>query len=146
LSERAPLKGLSMHARTSDFDVIILGAGVVGVNSAYWNLRNGKSVCVVDRQPQAGLETSFANGGQVSVSHAEPWANPSAPFKILKWLLRGDAPLLFRPDNFAGDPENIFEHVASYNMLCVPREAGGSINGLAEVSGPQDNWRRAAVF
>ena len=86
-----------MHARTSDFDVIILGAGVVGINSAYWNLRNGKSVCVVDRQPQAGLETSFANGGQVSVSHAEPWANPSAPFKILKWLLRGDAPLLFRP-------------------------------------------------
>jgi D-amino-acid dehydrogenase len=54
-------------------------------------------VCVIDRQPAAGLETSFANGGQVSVSHAEPWANPSAPFKVLKWLLKGDAPLLFRP-------------------------------------------------
>ncbi len=81
----------------SDFDVIVLGAGVVGINTAYWNLRNGKSVCVVDRQPEAGLETSFANGGQVSVSHAEPWANPSAPFKVMKWLFDSDAPLLFRP-------------------------------------------------
>lgn len=80
-----------------DFDVIVLGAGVVGINTAYWNLRNGKSVCVIDRQPAAGLETSFANGGQVSVSHAEPWANPSAPIKVLKWLFRNDAPLLFRP-------------------------------------------------
>ena len=77
--------------------MIVLGAGVVGINAAYWNLRAGRSVCVIDRQPAAGLETSFANGGQVSVSHAEPWANPSAPFKVLKWLLRGDAPLLFRP-------------------------------------------------
>jgi D-amino-acid dehydrogenase len=81
----------------SDFDAIVLGGGVVGINTAYWLLRAGKSVCVVDRQPAAGLETSFANGGQVSVSHAEPWANPSAPLKVLKWLLKGDAPLLFRP-------------------------------------------------
>jgi D-amino-acid dehydrogenase len=86
-----------MTENPTDFDVIVLGAGVVGINAAYWNLRAGRSVCVVDRQPAAGLETSFANGGQVSVSHAEPWANPSAPFKVLKWLLRGDAPLLFRP-------------------------------------------------
>ncbi len=85
------------HSSSNDFDVIVLGAGIVGVNTAYWNLRNGKSVCVIDRQPVAGLETSFANGGQVSVSHAEPWANPSAPFKVLKWLFQSDAPLLFRP-------------------------------------------------
>ena len=87
----------SHHSTKTDFDVIVLGAGVVGVNTAYWNLRNGKSVCVIDRQPEAGLETSFANGGQVSVSHAEPWANPTAPFKVIKWLLDSDAPLLFRP-------------------------------------------------
>lgn len=80
-----------------DYDVIVLGAGIVGINTAYWNLKNGKSVCIIDRQPAAGLETSFANGGQVSVSHAEPWANPSAPLKILKWLFQSDAPLLFRP-------------------------------------------------
>jgi D-amino-acid dehydrogenase len=81
----------------TDFDVIVLGAGVVGVNTAYWATRQGKRVCVIDRQPEAGLETSFANGGQISVSHAEPWANPSAPFKVAKWLFDGEAPLLFRP-------------------------------------------------
>jgi D-amino-acid dehydrogenase len=87
----------SSNPSKTDFDVIVLGGGVVGINTAYFNLRNGKSVCVIDRQPEAGLETSFANGGQVSVSHAEPWANPSAPLKVLKWLMKSDAPLLFRP-------------------------------------------------
>jgi FkbM family methyltransferase len=53
------------------------------------------------------------------------------------------APLLFRRDNFAGDEENIFGRIASHNMLCVPRESGGEINGLAEVKGPEDNWRNA---
>ena len=57
-------------ASKNQFDVIVLGAGIVGICTAYWNLRAGKSVCVIDRQPQSGLETSFANGGQVSVSHA----------------------------------------------------------------------------
>jgi len=52
---------------------------------------------VLDRQPDVALETSFANGGQISVSHAEPWANPAAPLNILRWLGREDAPLLFRP-------------------------------------------------
>ncbi|HZO45297.1 MAG TPA: D-amino acid dehydrogenase [Xanthobacteraceae bacterium] len=86
-----------MSNRSTDFDVVVLGAGVVGVNTAYWLARSGKSVCVIDRQIGVGLETSFANGGQISVSHAEPWANPSAPLKVLKWLLDGNAPLLFRP-------------------------------------------------
>jgi D-amino-acid dehydrogenase len=86
-----------MKPTPKDYDVIILGAGVVGINSAYFALGYGKSVCVVDRRSAAGLETSFANGGQVSVSHAEPWANPSAPLKVLKWLFDPEAPLLFRP-------------------------------------------------
>ncbi|MBX3650973.1 MAG: D-amino acid dehydrogenase [Burkholderiales bacterium] len=77
--------------------VIVLGAGVVGTAAAWFLNRAGHEVTVVDRQPGAGLETSFANGGQISVSHAEPWANPSAPLKVLKWLFREDAPLLFRP-------------------------------------------------
>jgi D-amino-acid dehydrogenase len=77
--------------------VVVLGAGVVGVTSAWYLSEAGHEVTVVDRQPFAGFETSFANGGQISVSHAEPWANPSAPFKILQWLGREDAPLLFRP-------------------------------------------------
>ncbi|MGH8678087.1 MAG: FAD-dependent oxidoreductase, partial [Burkholderiales bacterium] len=76
--------------------VLVLGAGVVGVTSAWYLAKAGHEVTVVDRQPAAGMETSFANAGQISVSHAEPWANPGAPIKILKWLGREDAPLLFR--------------------------------------------------
>ena len=76
--------------------VLVLGAGVIGVTTAWFLNRAGHEVTVVDRCDGAGMETSFANGGQISVSHAEPWANPSAPLKVLKWLAREDAPLLFR--------------------------------------------------
>lgn len=76
--------------------VVVLGAGVIGTTSAWYLARAGHEVMVVDRQAEASLETSFANGGQISVSHSEPWANPTAPLKILQWLGREDAPLLFR--------------------------------------------------
>jgi D-amino-acid dehydrogenase len=76
--------------------VIVLGAGVTGVTAAWYLARSGHEVTVIDRQEAAGMETSFANGGQISVSHAEPWANPHAPAKLLRWLGREDAPLLFR--------------------------------------------------
>jgi D-amino-acid dehydrogenase len=76
--------------------VIVLGAGLLGVTSAYFLRQQGHDVTVVDRQASAAAETSFANGGQISVSHAEPWANPGAPLKLLKWLGKEDAPLLFR--------------------------------------------------
>jgi len=76
--------------------VIVLGAGLLGVTSAYFLRQQGHDVTVVDRQAAAAAETSFANGGQISVSHAEPWANPGAPLKVLKWLGKEDAPLLFR--------------------------------------------------
>lgn len=74
----------------------MLGAGVVGTTSAWYLAQAGHQVTVVDRQPQAGNETSFANGGQISVSHAEPWANPHVLSRVLKWLGREDAPLLWR--------------------------------------------------
>jgi D-amino-acid dehydrogenase len=77
-------------------NVIVLGAGLLGVTSAYFLRQQGFEVTVVDRQASPAAETSFANGGQISVSHAEPWANPSAPLKVLKWLGKEDAPLLFR--------------------------------------------------
>jgi D-amino-acid dehydrogenase len=76
--------------------VMVLGAGLLGVTSAYFLRQLGHEVTVVDRQATPAAETSFANGGQISVSHAEPWANPSAPLKVLKWLAKEDAPLLFR--------------------------------------------------
>jgi D-amino-acid dehydrogenase len=76
--------------------VIVLGAGVVGVTTAWYLSAAGHEVTVIDRQPSPAQETSFANGGQISVSHAEPWANPTAPLKVLEWLGREDAPLLWR--------------------------------------------------
>ncbi|HEY0818953.1 MAG TPA: D-amino acid dehydrogenase [Rhizobacter sp.] len=77
--------------------VVVLGAGIVGVSTAWYLLEEGHDVIVVDRQPDAALETSFANGAQISVSYCEPWAHPSAPLKVLKWLAHDDSPLLFRP-------------------------------------------------
>ncbi|WP_420475878.1 D-amino acid dehydrogenase [Noviherbaspirillum sp. ST9] len=76
--------------------VIVLGAGILGTASAWFLNKAGHEVTVIERQPGVALETSFANGCQISVSHAEPWANPSAPLKIVKWLGREDAPLLYR--------------------------------------------------
>ncbi len=78
-------------------EVIVLGAGIIGVATAWHLLQQGHEVTVVDRQPEAALETSFANGAQISVSFCEPWAHAGAPLKVVKWLLRDDSPLLFRP-------------------------------------------------
>src|SRR5260221_1821740 len=77
--------------------ILVLGAGVVGVTSAWYLSKAGHDVTLIDRRPASGMETSFANGGQISVSHAEPWANPTAPLKVLKWLTRAAAPLHFQP-------------------------------------------------
>ena len=63
--------------------VLVLGAGVIGTATAWYLADRGHEVSVVDRQGQPGMETSFANGGQISVSHSEPWANPDAPIKLL---------------------------------------------------------------
>ncbi|MGE5384408.1 MAG: D-amino acid dehydrogenase [Betaproteobacteria bacterium] len=76
--------------------IIVLGAGVIGTATAWYLAREGHEVTVIDRQSAAGMETSFANGGQISVSHAEPWANPHVLPKALRWLGREDAPLLVR--------------------------------------------------
>jgi len=99
--------------------VIVLGAGVVGVASAWYLAQAGHEVTVVERQPGAALETSFANGGQISVSHAEPWANPEAPTKMLRWLFREDAPLLFR---LRFDPQQWLWGLA-FLRECLPQRA-----------------------
>ena len=75
---------------------VVLGAGVVGVTTAYYLARRGHQVTVVDRQTGPGLETSFANGGLVTPSLSDPWAAPSAPLQMIQWLGKEDAPLLLR--------------------------------------------------
>ncbi len=78
--------------------VVVLGSGVVGVTSAFYLARAGFEVTVLDRQPGASMETSFANAGQVSPGYSAPWAAPGIPLKGFKWLFQRHAPLSIRPD------------------------------------------------
>ncbi|RXZ65376.1 D-amino acid dehydrogenase [Pelagerythrobacter rhizovicinus] len=77
--------------------VIVLGAGVVGVTSAYYLAEAGHEVVLIDRQQGPALETSFANAGEISPGYASPWAAPGIPVKALRWLLMKHAPLILRP-------------------------------------------------
>lgn len=80
--------------------VIVLGAGVIGVTSAYYLAKEGHEVTVIDRQQGPALETSFANAGEISPGYASPWAAPGIPAKAVKWLFMKHAPLIIqaRPD------------------------------------------------
>ena len=77
--------------------ILVLGAGVVGTTSAYFLAKAGHEVTVVDRQPGAGLETSFANAGQVSPGYSAPWAAPGIPLKALRWLMMRHRPFVIWP-------------------------------------------------
>ena len=77
--------------------VVVLGAGIVGVTSAYQLAKAGHEVTVVDRQQGPALETSFANAGEVSFGYCSPWAAPGIPMKAIKWLFMHHAPLILRP-------------------------------------------------
>ncbi len=78
--------------------VLILGSGVIGVTSAYYLAQKGFEVTVLDRQSDVGLETSFANAGQISPGYSAPWAAPGVPYKALKWLFQRHAPLAVKSD------------------------------------------------
>jgi D-amino-acid dehydrogenase len=77
--------------------VLVIGAGITGVTTAYSLIRKGYRVTVVDRHPYPAMETSYANGGQLSASNAEVWNSWSTLWKGIQWMLRADAPLLFSP-------------------------------------------------
>jgi D-amino-acid dehydrogenase len=77
--------------------VVILGAGAIGTTTAYYLSQSGHEVTVLERQPAPGLETSFANAGELSYGYASPWAGPGIPAKAVKWLLMQDGPLVLRP-------------------------------------------------
>ncbi|MBL8894552.1 MAG: D-amino acid dehydrogenase [Rhizobiales bacterium] len=77
--------------------VAVIGAGIVGVTTAYQLLRDGHEVTVIDRQPGAGLECSHANGGYVAISQAVPWSQPGVPTKTLLGMLGKAPPILLHP-------------------------------------------------
>jgi len=77
--------------------VLVLGGGVIGVTSAYYLAKAGHEVTVIDRQPKAAQETSFANAGEVSPGYSSPWAGPGVPVKAIKWLLMRHGPLVVWP-------------------------------------------------
>ncbi|MFZ1196863.1 MAG: FAD-dependent oxidoreductase, partial [Pseudolabrys sp.] len=106
--------------------VVVMGAGVVGVTTAWYLRQQGHDVTVVDRQAKPAAETSHANGGQISVSHAEPWANPSAPLKVLRWLFNEDAPLLIR---LRADPAQ-WRWCLRFLLECTPARTRSNIRQI----------------
>ena len=77
--------------------IAVIGGGITGVTSAYALAKRGFSVTLFEKHHYAAMETSFANGGQLSASNAEVWTHPSTLIKGLKWMLKNDAPLLVSP-------------------------------------------------
>lgn len=77
--------------------IIVIGGGITGVTSAYALSRQGHDVTLIEQHRYAGMETSHANGGQLSASNAETWTHPSTLIKGIKWMLKADAPLLVNP-------------------------------------------------
>lgn len=77
--------------------VVVLGSGVIGTTTAYQLALQGHEVTVIDRQPAAAMETSFANAGEISPGYSAPWAAPGIPVKALKWMFMEHAPLIIQP-------------------------------------------------
>ena len=77
--------------------ILVLGSGVIGTCAAWYLAQDGHEVIVVERQAGAGLETSYANAGEVSPGYSSPWAGPGVPVKAIKWLLMRHRPLVVRP-------------------------------------------------
>lgn len=77
--------------------IAVIGGGITGVTTAYALAKRGIAVTLFEQNRYAGMETSFANGGQLSASNAEVWTHPSTLIKGIKWMLKQDAPLLVNP-------------------------------------------------
>jgi D-amino-acid dehydrogenase len=109
--------------------ITIIGAGITGVTTAYALLDRGYKVTVLDRHRYAAMETSFANGGQLSASNAEVWNNTSTILKGLRWMFRRDAPLLMNPKpswhkyswlcEFGGNIRNYRQHTIETTRLAI---------------------------
>ena len=110
--------------------VIVLGAGVIGTASAWYLRQAGHEVSVLERQGGPALETSFANGCQISVSHAQPWANPATLINVLRDLGRADAPLLFR---LRADPRQ-WRWCLQFVRECAPGRVAANLRRIVAIA------------
>lgn len=110
--------------------IAVLGSGIIGTSTAWWLNQAGHDVVVIDRESGPALETSRANGCQISVSYSEPWANPQAPLKLARWLFKDDSPILFRPQL---DPRQWWWGLM-FLRECLPGRLAPNIRAMVRMS------------
>ena len=108
----------------------MVGAGVVGLSTAWWLARDGHDVTVIDRNDGVALETSYANGAQLSYSYVAPLAGPGVLPRIPPWLLRRDSPLRFYP---ALDPDQ-WRWLARFVLACNRTQSEATTRRLLGLS------------
>ena len=134
--------------------IAVIGGGITGVTTAYALAQRGFSVTLFERHRYAAMETSFANGGQLSASNAEVWTHPSTLVKGLKWMLRSDAPLLVNPKPSWHKLSWFAEFVASIpryrdNTVATARlaiEARQHLFAWAEAEGIDFNLKKRGIL
>jgi D-amino-acid dehydrogenase len=110
--------------------ILVLGAGVIGITTAWYLRQAGHAVTVVDRQSQPAMETSFANGGQISVSHSGPWATPQAPMIGLRGMGSSTAPVRFSPTA----NHRQWRWMAAFLLECSPGRVRSNTHTLARLA------------
>lgn len=121
--------------------IVVLGAGVAGVAAAWSLWRDGHAVTVLERNAGVALETSYANGGQLSYSYVAPLASPSVIPKIPPWLLRRDSPLRFRPGL---DPDQ-WRWCLAFLAACTQRQSDLTTERLLRLAFHSRSLMRALV-
>ncbi|MEL6550514.1 MAG: D-amino acid dehydrogenase [Pseudomonadota bacterium] len=134
--------------------IAVIGAGITGITTAFQLHQRGFDVTVIDRQRYAGMETSFANGGQLSASNAEVWTNWGTVLKGLKWMLRSDAPLLVNPKpswhkiswmaEFLGNIPNYRKHTVETVRMALAARA--THQAMADIAGVDFNLAREGIL
>ncbi len=134
--------------------IAVIGAGITGVTTAYSLMIRGFDVTVYDRQRYAGMETSFANGGQLSASNAEVWNQWSTVLKGIKWMFEGEAPLFVNPrpgwhkvswmTEFLANIPRYRTNTTKTAAMAVAARAG--LAEMAERSGVDFDFSRAGIL